>query len=87
VAELSIGHEESRLSGNRLWSALANFLTTHPNRKEREEMRETDDDDDTGGELQRRYTTIPSQGKLDSYFVLNGSSIMAQFRSLGILGT
>lgn len=29
IADMSIGQDESKLSGNRLWSILANFLTVH----------------------------------------------------------
>ena len=42
VADLSVEQEESKLSGNMLWSVLVNFLTVHPRHKQEQ-------DDDGGG--------------------------------------
>ncbi|KAF8514646.1 lipase/ esterase [Hysterangium stoloniferum] len=91
VADLGVEPEESRFSGNRLWSVLVNFLTAHPNRKEMEEAKENDDDDDDdndGGPRSGRVgkdrdnATTPQEHSDEQYFS-KGSSIITRFRSLG----
>ena len=42
IADITVEQEESKLSGNRLWTVLVNFLSTRPNNKGKE-----DDDDET----------------------------------------
>jgi hypothetical protein len=65
VADLCVGQEESRLSGNMLWSVLVNFLTAHPSRKQEAEMEDDHDEDGSDDPMSRSndkaVKSMPSQ--------------------------
>ena len=77
VADLSVEQEESKLSGNMLWSVLVNFLTAQPSDKQEEDKEVKDDD--------RNVDLEP--GSYDRVGQSRRSQIVRRLRSLGSLTT
>lgn len=73
VADLSIEQDESKLSGNMLWSVLVNFLTAQPSHRHEENGM---DDDDPGND-------DPDMRSDDRVGQSRRSRILRRFRSLG----
>jgi len=78
VADITVEQEESKLSGNRLWSVLTNFLTTQPHHKEKEE-----DDEEEQGEDSEEAEHPPEGENKDMGKASKTHGLLKRFKSIG----
>lgn len=75
VADLSVEQEDSKLSGNMLWSVLVNFLTARPSHKQ-ERADEDEEDEEDGND-------DPKPSSVDKVIPRKRSQLFKRLRSLG----
>ncbi|KIJ31265.1 hypothetical protein M422DRAFT_267071, partial [Sphaerobolus stellatus SS14] len=58
IADMTIDQEESKFSGNRLWTVLVNFLTTSPEHKDDKDDEEEEDEEGNNADNTEQEGTV-----------------------------